>query len=99
MYVPPIFTLHIFLFSRTELNDHGGIFLAANAATYTLGFDTMMADLNCTTFQATIGVSTYCLGFGIVPLFTASFSEEFGRRPLYVASSIGFLLMHIMAAL
>lgn len=59
----------------------------------------MTADLNCTTFQATIGVAMYCLGFGIVPLFSASFSEEFGRRPLYVVSSVGFMLMHIMAAL
>ncbi|EIM86546.1 MFS general substrate transporter [Stereum hirsutum FP-91666 SS1] len=72
---------------------------SANGATYTLGFDTMTVDLNCTTFQATIGVAMYCLGFGIVPLFSASFSEEFGRRPLYVVSSVGFMLMHIMAAL
>ena len=64
-----------------------------------MGFDSMTRDLNCTEFQATIGLSVYCLGFGIVPLVTASFSEEFGRHPLYIVSCFGFMMMHIMAAL
>ncbi|THH06203.1 hypothetical protein EW146_g9690 [Bondarzewia mesenterica] len=71
---------------------------STTASTYNMGFDSMTRDLNCTEFQATIGLSVYCLGFAIVPLVTASFSEEFGRHPLYVVSCFGFLLMHIMAA-
>ena len=59
----------------------------------------MLRDLNCTQFEATIGLSLYCLGFAVVPLVTASFSEEFGRQPLYVVSVIGFALMHLMVAL
>lgn len=59
----------------------------------------MERDLNCTQFQSAIGISMYCLGFGVVPLVTASLSEEFGRRPLYIISSILFALMHLMAAL
>jgi len=59
----------------------------------------MTRDLNCTTFQATLGLSVYCLGFGVFPLVTSAFSEEFGRRPLYCASVVGLLLMHLMAAL
>lgn len=59
----------------------------------------MIRDLNCTEFQATIGLSTYTLGFAVVPLVSASFSEEFGRQPLYVGSAIGFALMHLMVAL
>lgn len=59
----------------------------------------MMRDLNCTEFQATIGLSVYALGFGVIPLVTASFSEEFGRLPLYIGSGIGFLLMYMMIAL
>lgn len=43
--------------------------------------------------------SMYCLGFGVVPLFTAAFSEEFGRRPLFIVSSVIFALMHLMIAL
>jgi MFS family permease len=64
-----------------------------------MGFSSMMRDLHCTEFQATIGLSVYPLGFGLIPLATASFSEEFGRLPLYIVSGLGFLLMCLMAAL
>lgn len=59
----------------------------------------MTHDLNCSTFQATIGLSLYALGFGLVPLVSASFSEEFGRQPMYIGSAIGFILMYLMIAL
>ncbi|KAJ3477006.1 hypothetical protein NLI96_g10762 [Meripilus lineatus] len=72
---------------------------AATASTYTIGSASMIRDLNCTEFQATLGLSTYCLGFAIVPLVSASFSEEFGRHPLYIGSAIGFALMYLMIAL
>ncbi|KAA1468947.1 MFS general substrate transporter [Dentipellis sp. KUC8613] len=72
---------------------------ATAASTYNLGFDTMTRDLNCTEFQATIGLSVYALGFGIVPLLTASLSEEFGRQSLYIVSCFGFMMMHLMVAL
>ncbi|KAG6839949.1 hypothetical protein C0991_010144 [Blastosporella zonata] len=73
--------------------------LASVAGAYNMGFDSMTRDLDCSQFQATLGLSVYALGFGIVPLVTASFSEEFGRQPLYIGSSIGFLLMFMMVAL
>lgn len=59
----------------------------------------MIRDLNCTEFQATVGLSVYLLGFAVVPLVSASFSEEFGRRPLYIGSFIGFILSHMTVAL
>ena len=59
----------------------------------------MTHDLNCTTFQATIGLSLYALGFGVCPLITAPLSEEFGRTPLYIVSTFIFLTMHIGVAL
>ena len=64
-----------------------------------MGYASMTRDLNCTEFQATIGVSLYALGFAVVPLVSASFSEEFGRQPLYIVSSVGFALTHLMVAL
>ncbi|KAE9388526.1 MFS polyamine transporter [Gymnopus androsaceus JB14] len=74
-------------------------FLAScTASTYNMGFDSMIADLNCTEFQATIGLSLYALGFGIVPLVTASFSEEIGRQPLYYMSATGVLFMYLVIA-
>jgi predicted MFS family arabinose efflux permease len=59
----------------------------------------MIHDLNCTEFQATTGLSGFALGFALVPLVTASFSEEFGRHPLYLGSVLGFMLTHLMVAL
>ncbi|KAF7966704.1 hypothetical protein HWV62_37334, partial [Athelia sp. TMB] len=72
---------------------------AATASSYNLGFGSMTEDLNCSEFQATVGLSMYALGFGIVPLVSSSLSEETGRRPLYIMSLIGHMLMHLMIAL
>ncbi|KAG7444518.1 MFS polyamine transporter [Guyanagaster necrorhizus] len=83
----------------TMLSSFATLLAASTAAGYNLGFDSMTRDLNCTRFQATVGLSTSTLGFGVTPLFTASFSEEFGRQPLYFVSAGGFFLMHIMVAL
>ncbi|PBK65970.1 MFS polyamine transporter [Armillaria solidipes] len=83
----------------TVLSSFSTLLAASTAAGYNLGFDSMTRDLNCTRFQATIGLSTYTLGFGIVPIFTAAFSEEFGRQPLYIVSAGGFFVMYIMVAL
>ncbi|TFK67701.1 MFS general substrate transporter [Pluteus cervinus] len=75
------------------------IMASMTAAAYNLGFPSMMRDLHCTQFQATIGLSVFPLGFAIVPLVTASLSEELGRRPLYIYSGIGYLLMYMTIAL
>ncbi|KAI1791905.1 MFS general substrate transporter [Ganoderma leucocontextum] len=72
---------------------------ASSSGAYALGFPSMTRDLDATRFQATIGMSMYTLGFALVPLVTSSFSEEFGRQPLYNVSAIGCLLMHVMTAL
>lgn len=64
-----------------------------------MGVSSMVHDLNCTRLEAIVGLSMYTLGSGLVPLVTASFSEEFGRQPLYLGSGIGFILMYIMVAL
>ncbi|KAF7371056.1 Drug transporter [Mycena sanguinolenta] len=69
------------------------------AAAYNLGFTSMTKDLNCTNFQATVGFIVYTLGFGLVPLVSSSFSEEFGRQPLYIGSAVGFTLMYLLIAL
>lgn len=64
-----------------------------------MGSPSMIQDLNCSDFQATLGLSMYALGFGVLPLVTSSLSEELGRQPLYLVSIVGFLLMHLMIAL
>ncbi|EGN95145.1 hypothetical protein SERLA73DRAFT_125470 [Serpula lacrymans var. lacrymans S7.3] len=73
--------------------------VAASSSSYTMGYNSMIPELNCTEFQATIGLSVYPLGFGVIPLFTSSFSEEFGRQPLYIVCSMIFFLTQVMLAL
>ncbi|KAF9461065.1 MFS polyamine transporter [Collybia nuda] len=72
---------------------------ATTASTYNLGLDSMLRDVGGSQLQATIGFSVNALGYAVVPLVTASFSEEFGRQPLYLGSGIGFLFMYLMIAL
>lgn len=74
------------------------VLVASSSGAYALGFPSMTRDLNCTQFQATVGIAVYALGFGVPPLVTASFSEETGRQPLYLCSGIGFLLFTIGTA-
>jgi predicted MFS family arabinose efflux permease len=64
-----------------------------------MGYQSMMQDLDCTQFQATVGLSMWSLGFGTVPLITSSFTEEFGRLNIYIVSSFGFMLSEMMIAL
>ena len=63
-----------------------------------MGFGTMLQDIKATQLQATTGLSLYALGFGVTPLLTSSFSEELGRRPLYIGSGIVYTLMYLMVA-
>ena len=59
----------------------------------------MISELNCSYLQAVAGLSVFTLALGVVPLVTASLSEELGRRPLYIISSSIFLIMFIMIGL
>ncbi|KAJ6530057.1 MFS general substrate transporter [Mycena vulgaris] len=70
----------------------------ATASAYSMGFPSMMRDLGCSQEQAALGISMFCLGFALVPLLTSAFSEEFGRRPLYVVCTIVFTAMYIVQA-
>ncbi|KAG6901284.1 hypothetical protein C0995_014252 [Termitomyces sp. Mi166 len=73
--------------------------LATAVATFSPGIPSMIGDLKCSQFQALIALGVFPLGFGVIPLITAPFSEDFGRQPIYFFSSIGFALMVVMAAL
>ncbi|EIW78986.1 MFS general substrate transporter [Coniophora puteana RWD-64-598 SS2] len=73
--------------------------ISASSSSYSFGYDTMIAELHCTTMEATLGLSLFTLGFAIVPLVSSSFSEEFGRRPVYLVSAACFLLSQVMVAL
>ncbi|EIW78972.1 MFS general substrate transporter [Coniophora puteana RWD-64-598 SS2] len=73
--------------------------ISASISAYSLGYDSMMSDLGCTRMEATLGLSLFLLGFAFFPLASSSFSEELGRRPVYLASALGFVLAELMVAL
>ncbi|KAH7882287.1 MFS general substrate transporter [Phlebopus sp. FC_14] len=72
---------------------------AAASSSYAISTPSMIEELKCTSLEATLGLGLYAIGFGIVPLVTSSFSEEVGRRPVYIFSSVMFTLTHVMVAL
>ncbi|BGP36379.1 hypothetical protein JCM10450v2_000279 [Rhodotorula kratochvilovae] len=65
---------------------------------FAMGTSSMMEDLNCSREVATLGLSLFPLGFGLGPLFTAPLSEAYGRYPLYVVSSLVYLIFFIPTA-
>ncbi|TCD71766.1 hypothetical protein EIP91_003109 [Steccherinum ochraceum] len=71
----------------------------AGSSSYALGWPSMTRDLHTTNFKATAGISTFTAGYAIVPLLISSISEEFGRHPIYVVTTIGFMFMHLGVAL
>ncbi|KAG0703948.1 MFS general substrate transporter [Suillus ampliporus] len=73
--------------------------VAAASSSFTMGYSSMITDLDCTLFQASVGLGTYALGFAVAPLVTSSFSEEFGRFRFYIVSSFMFMLTELMVAL
>ncbi|KAF8621866.1 hypothetical protein AX15_007426 [Amanita polypyramis BW_CC] len=68
----------------------------STVATYNMGIGTMIQDLNCSRELGVAGFSFFTYGFAIFPLVTASFSEEFGRKPLYIFSQIAFIAFYAM---
>ncbi|KAF9054700.1 major facilitator superfamily domain-containing protein [Panaeolus papilionaceus] len=73
--------------------------VASSGTSFPMGTPSMIRDLSCTSIDAALGLGLFCLGFGILPLFTTAFSEEFGRLPLYYVSMAVFLAMHLVPAL
>ncbi|GAA6012659.1 hypothetical protein JCM11491_005472 [Sporobolomyces phaffii] len=74
-------------------------FLVAYCGTaFGQGSASMIRELGCSEELATLGLSIFPLGFGLGPLFTAPLSEAYGRYPLYVISSLLYLVFFIPIA-
>lgn len=72
---------------------------SAAASSYAISNSSMTNELKCSDIEAALGLGLYAVGFGVTPLITSSFSEEVGRRPAYIVSSIMFTLTQVMVAL
>jgi MFS family permease len=65
----------------------------------TAGIPEIAAELHTTTLIATLGVTTYVLGFAFGPLVWAPLSEARGRRMVYLVSWFVFTVFQIPCAL
>ena len=65
----------------------------------TAGIPDIAEELHTTSLIATLGVTTYVLGFAFGPLVWAPMSEARGRRPVYLVSWAVFTIFQIPCAL
>ncbi|KAF8141955.1 major facilitator superfamily domain-containing protein [Boletus edulis] len=72
---------------------------ATASSSFAMGTESMVHDLHCTQFQATIALCVYPLGFALVPLFSTAFSEEVGRKPIYLVTAFASVLCYVLAAM
>ncbi|KAL4974857.1 major facilitator superfamily domain-containing protein [Aspergillus desertorum] len=60
------------------------------AGEYTPPADELSAKWNVSRVVYNLGITLFCLGFGIAPMVLAPFSEINGRRPIFVSSGLVF---------
>jgi MFS family permease len=60
------------------------------AGEYTPPADELTAKWNVNRVVYNLGITLFCLGFGIAPMVLAPFSEINGRRPIFVSSGLVF---------
>ncbi|KLJ09414.1 hypothetical protein EMPG_15184 [Blastomyces silverae] len=68
------------------------------SALYTMTYDQITVEFNCSTLVATLGLSLFIMGLGVGPLFLAPLSEFYGRRPVYLVAMVLFILWLIPCA-
>ncbi|KIJ55485.1 hypothetical protein M422DRAFT_24059 [Sphaerobolus stellatus SS14] len=95
----PVNKSYLHKWTITVLAVGATVLAASSGSNIGLGVPSMLRDLNTTEELAALALGIYCLGFGVCPLVTASLSEEFGRKPLFIVSSLVFTLAHLMIAL
>ncbi|KAF8320057.1 MFS general substrate transporter [Clavulina sp. PMI_390] len=67
---------------------------ASTGSIIAVGYPGMTASLHSSGETNALTLSMYALGFALAPLVLASFSEEFGRRPMYIVSSAVFTALY-----
>ncbi|KAF2437016.1 MFS general substrate transporter [Tothia fuscella] len=72
---------------------------AFTAGAYSPGLDQMKQEWGVSTVAILCGITTFTCGFGIAPMVLAPFSEIMGRRPVFIATGILFVLCQLCCAL
>lgn len=80
----------------TWLSCTATVFTGYNAGAYSSGISQMMEEWNISRVAALVGITMFTCGFGIAPMFLAPFSEINGRRPVFVATGLLWVVFQIV---
>ena len=72
---------------------------AFTAGAYTPGIGQMTKLWHVSEVAASIGITAFTTGFGIAPMFLAPFSEFNGRKPVFLATGVVFVITQLCCAL
>ncbi|KAL2866390.1 MFS transporter [Aspergillus lucknowensis] len=76
----------------------GSLCATCTSSMYTVTYDQLTEEFNCSRLVATLGLSLFIWGLGIGPLFLGPLSEFYGRRIIYIVSFSFFLIWLIPCA-
>ncbi|EEA20546.1 hypothetical protein TMatcc_000534 [Talaromyces marneffei ATCC 18224] len=71
------------------------LFASFAASCYSPGAEQMAAEWHISQVACLIGITTFCAGFAVGPMFLAPFSEIIGRKPVFVATAILFMVCQL----
>ncbi|KAF9735260.1 hypothetical protein PMIN06_000656 [Paraphaeosphaeria minitans] len=72
---------------------------AFSAGSYSPGVGQMTEEWHVSSVAAFVGITTFTCGFGVAPMILAPFSEINGRRPVFIASGILFVICQLCTGL
>ncbi|KAH8719347.1 major facilitator superfamily domain-containing protein [Phaeosphaeriaceae sp. PMI808] len=72
---------------------------AFSAGSYSPGLGQMTAEWGVSNVAALVGITLFTTGFAVAPMVLAPFSEINGRRPVFIASGLLFVLCQLCSGL
>ncbi|PYI01080.1 MFS transporter [Aspergillus sclerotiicarbonarius CBS 121057] len=76
----------------------GSLCVTCTSSMYTVTYDQITKEFNCSRLIATLGLSFFIWGLAVGPLFLGPLSEFYGRRRIYICSFTLFLIWLIPCA-
>ncbi|KAB8349831.1 hypothetical protein FH972_023844 [Carpinus fangiana] len=70
-----------------------------SGGSYTSGASAMAEEWNVSRVAILVGVTIYTIGFAITPMALAPLSELYGRRPIFTATGMAFVLFSLCCSL
>ncbi|KAF2270907.1 MFS general substrate transporter [Lojkania enalia] len=72
---------------------------AFTAGAYSPGLGQMTQEWHVSSVAALVGITTFTIGFAVAPMVLAPFSEIQGRRPVFIASGLLFVICQLCTGL